>query len=111
MTLPNLLCGNDPTTQQIFLKFHCKLFEWVIKRFIRPEMTSNNLSSNALLVKLASIDNQALTKTQQEMIDKEEYTALYSNVYNQWNYKAFKMPFEVSEKSLFKSGLVHLTLT
>ena len=73
-------------------------------RFIRPEMTSNNVSSNALHVELASVDYQALAKNQQDIVDKLEYTAQYSNVHYWCNYKSFKIPFQVSAKSSFMSG-------
>ncbi len=57
VSIPNLLCGSKPTTQQIMIKFHWQVFERMRKRFIRPEMTSNNLSSEALCIELSSIDN------------------------------------------------------
>ncbi len=63
------------------IKFHWELFEQMRKRFIRPEMTSDNVPSNARHVELASVDNQALAKNQQFIVDKLEYTAQYSNVH------------------------------
>jgi len=50
MSLPNLLCGIDKTTPQITIKFYWKLFELMRKRFIRPENTQTNHSTNALLI-------------------------------------------------------------
>ncbi len=67
-------------------------------------MTSNDVSSKALLVKLARFDKQVLADNQQVIVDKLEFTAQYPNVHNQCNFNFFKMPFEVSEKSLFMSG-------
>jgi hypothetical protein len=104
VSVPNLLCGSDPTTQQIMIKFDWEFFEQMRKRFIRPEMTSNNVSSNALHGESASVDNQALAKNQQDIVDKLEYTAQYSNAHYQCNYNSFKMPFQVSDESLFMSG-------
>ena len=47
VSLPNLLCGIDKTTPQITFKFYWKLFELMRKRFIRPENTQTNHSTNA----------------------------------------------------------------
>jgi hypothetical protein len=62
VSVPNLLCESEPKTQQIMIKFHWQVFEQMRKRFIRPDMTSNNLSSNALCIELSTVDNQALVK-------------------------------------------------
>jgi hypothetical protein len=73
----NLRCGSEPKTQQIMIKFHWQVFEQMRKRFIRPDMTSNNLSSDTLCIELSTIDNPALVKNQQDIGDKLEYNALY----------------------------------
>ena len=104
MSVPNLVRGSNLTTQHIMIKFYWELFEQMRKRFIRPEMTSNDVSSNALHVELARIDKKVLAKNQQDIVDKLEYAAHYSNVHYWCNYKSFKMPFKVSGKSLFISG-------
>jgi hypothetical protein len=80
VSLPNLLCGNEPTTQQIWIQFHWQVFEQTRERFIRTETTSNNLSSDGLCIELSTVDNQALVKNQLDIGDKLEYTTLYSNV-------------------------------
>ncbi len=67
-------------------------------------MTLNDVSSNALYVELAKIDKKVLTKNQRDIIDKIEYTTNYSNLHYWCNYKSFKMPFEVSDKSLLMAG-------
>jgi hypothetical protein len=103
VSMPNLLCGSDPTTQQIMIKFHWELFEQIKKRILRPELTSNNLSSNTLHVELSSIDEKSLVKNQRDTGDELDYTALYSKVHKKFNYNCFKMPFQVSDKSLFMS--------
>jgi hypothetical protein len=64
VSLPNLLCASDTTTPQITIKFYWKLFELMRKRFIRPEKTPKNQSSNALSVELLKMDNQAILKDQ-----------------------------------------------
>ncbi len=109
VSVPNLLRGSVPTTQQIMIKFHWELFEQMRKIFIRPEMTSNNVSSNALHVELASIDNQALAKNQ-DIVDKLEYNAQYSNVYY-----AITIPSKCHFKYLTNhyscQAVTHLTLS
>jgi hypothetical protein len=75
VSVPNLICESVPTTQHIMIKFHWELFEQMRKRFIRPEMTSNDVSSKALLVKLARFDKQVLADNQQDIVDKLEFTA------------------------------------
>jgi hypothetical protein len=81
VSVPNLVRGSNLTTQHIMIKFYWELFEQMRKRFIRPEMTSNDVSSNALHVELARIDKKVLAKNQQDIVDKLEYTAQYSNVH------------------------------
>ncbi len=104
VSVPNLLCGSNPTTQHIMMKFYWELFERMRKSFIRPEMTLNDVSSNALYVELARIDKKVLAKNQRDIVDKLEYTAKYSNLHYWCNCKSFKKPFEVSDKSLFMAG-------
>jgi hypothetical protein len=67
-------------------------------------MTLNDVSSNTLYVELARIDKKVLAKNQRDIVDKLEYTAKHSNHHYWCNYKSFKMPFDVSDKSLFMSG-------
>ncbi len=43
-------------------------------------------------------------KNQQVIDDKLKYTALYSNVESECTYNSFKMPFQISDKSLFIAG-------
>jgi hypothetical protein len=48
VSVPNLFCGSEQTAQQILITFYWQVFERMRKRFIRPEITSNNLASNTL---------------------------------------------------------------
>ncbi len=80
MSVPNLFSRSEPRAQQILIKFHWQVFERMRKRFIRPGITSNGLSSNALWVELSKIDNQVLIKKQGDATDELEYAGLYSNV-------------------------------
>ncbi len=104
VSVPNQFCGSEQTAQQIMIKFHWQVLEQMRKRFDRMVITSNNLSSNTLWVELSKIDNQALVKKQQDATDKLEYAGLYSNVRSKCKYNFFKMPFQISRKSLFMSG-------
>jgi hypothetical protein len=104
MSVSNLFGGSERTAQQILIKFHWQVFEQMRKRFISPDTTSNDLSSDALRVEFSKIDDQALVKKQRDATDELEYAGLYSNIRRQCKYKFFKMPFQISDKSLFMSG-------
>jgi hypothetical protein len=98
VSLPNLLCGIDKKTLQITIKFYWKLFELMRKRFIRPENTKTNHSTNSLLIELSKMDDQARLKNQQNTSEILVYNSF------QYNFTSFKMPFQVFDKTLFKSG-------
>jgi hypothetical protein len=70
VSIPNSLCGSEPTTQLITIKFYWQVFEGMRKEFIRPEMTSTNLSAEALCIELSRINNHALVKNQRDVGDK-----------------------------------------
>ncbi len=98
VSLPNMFVSSDTRTLTIMINFYWKLFEQMRKRYIRPERTPENRSTNALLLELSKMDDEAIMRDQQNMVDKLEYTSL------SYNFSPFKMPFQVLDQSLFKSG-------
>ncbi len=68
------------------------------KRYVRPERTPENWSTNALLLELSKMDDEVIMKDQQNTVDTSEYTSL------SYNFSSFKMLFQVLHQSLFKSG-------
>jgi hypothetical protein len=100
VSLPNLLSGIDKTTPQITItiKFYWKQFELTRKRFIRPENTQTNHSTNALLIELSKVDDQVSLKNQRNTSEILVYNSL------QYNFSSFTMPFQVNDNTLFKSG-------
>jgi hypothetical protein len=74
------------------------------KRFVRPENTSNGLSCEAHQDELSKLAHEALVLKQQTISDQLEYASLFSNGATKCAKKFFKMPFSVTDKSLFTSG-------
>jgi hypothetical protein len=64
VSLPIMFLSSDTTTPTITIKFYWKLFELMRKRYIRPEKTTNNQSSNTLHVKLTKMDDEDVLKDQ-----------------------------------------------
>jgi len=98
VSLPNLLYGSDMSTPYIKIKMNFKVFELMRKRFVRPEKTPSNLSRNALLTELSKLDYQARLQDQQKTSELFDYTSVRHNL------TPFKMPFQIIDKTLFKSG-------
>jgi hypothetical protein len=98
LSLPNMFLSSDTTTLTITIKFYWKLFEIMRKRYVRPEKTTNNQSSNALRLELTKMDNEDILKDQQNSNDELEYSSLSCN------FTLFNMPFQVFDQSLFKSS-------
>jgi hypothetical protein len=98
VSLPNLLYGSDISTPYIKIKMNFKVFELMRKRFVRPEKTPSNLSRNALLIELSKMDHQAMLQDQQKTSELFDYTS------ERYNLTPFKMPFQIIDKTLFKSG-------
>jgi hypothetical protein len=98
VSLPNMFLSSDTTTPTITIKFYWKLFELMRKRYVRPEKTTNNQSSNTLRVELTKMDDEDVLKDQQNRNDILEYSSL------SYNFTFFKMPFQVFDQSLFKSS-------
>lgn len=98
MSLPNLLCGSDMFTAHIKIMFNLRVLELMRKRFLRPENTPSNQSRNALLNELSKMDEQARLKDQQNTSELFEYTS------GHYNFTSFKMPFQMTDKTLFNSG-------
>jgi hypothetical protein len=65
VSLPNMFVSSDTKTPTITINFYWKLFELMRKRYVRPERTPENGSSNALLLELSKMDDEAIMKDQQ----------------------------------------------
>ncbi len=74
------------------------------RRFVRPENTSNGLSCEALKDELSKLAHKARVQKQHVVSDQVEYSSLFSNGSKKQTIKFFKMPFLVTNKSLFTSG-------
>ncbi len=57
VSLPNMFVSSDTKTPTITINFYWKLFELMRKRYVRPERTPENQSSNALLLELSKMDD------------------------------------------------------
>ncbi len=66
--------------------------------------TSNGLSCEALHDELTKLAYEALVQKQQTVSDQLKYASLFSNGARKRTIMAFKMPFLVTDKSLFTSG-------
>jgi hypothetical protein len=64
VSLPKMFLSSNTTTPTITIKFYWKLFELMRKRYVRPEKTTNNQSSNALRVESTKMDNEDVLKDQ-----------------------------------------------
>ena len=104
VTIPNPGGG-----QQFFVvKFHLKVFELMMKKFVRPDNTSNGVSVYALKEELTKIDKELqIDKTQSQVVQSE-----FDTVYNKLMLtlpsgsfqQLFKIPFFVADKSLHSAG-------
>jgi hypothetical protein len=74
------------------------------RRFVRLENTSNGLSCEALKNELSKLAHKARVQKQHVVSDQVEYSSLFSNGSTERTIKFFKMPFLVTNKSLFTSG-------
>jgi hypothetical protein len=95
VSIPNMFSVSEATDSHICVKFYLQVFERMQKRFVRPENTSNGLSCEALQDELSKLTHAAL---------QLEYASLFSNGATKRTIKFFKMPFLVTDKSLFTSG-------
>jgi hypothetical protein len=74
------------------------------RRFVRLENTSNGLSFEALKDELSNLEHEAHVGKQHVVSDQVKYSSLFSNRSTEQTIKFFKMPFLVTDKSLFTSG-------
>ncbi len=74
------------------------------RRFVRQENTSYGLSCEALKYELSKLAHEACVQKQHVVSDQVEYSSLFSNWSTERTIKFFKMPFLVTNKSLFTSG-------
>ncbi len=81
VSLPNMFLSSfkQHNNTNYHNKVYRKLFELMRKRYVRPEKTTNNQSSNALHLELAKMDNEDILKDQQNRNDKLEYSSLSYN--------------------------------
>jgi hypothetical protein len=56
--IPNIFAGPQRNGHSLVVKFHLKVFELTLKRFVRPENPSNGISENALKAELLKIENE-----------------------------------------------------
>jgi hypothetical protein len=99
VSLPNLLCGGDLSSPHIKIMFNLKVFELMRKRFLRPENIPSNKSTNALLMELSKMDNQARLKYQHNTGELFEKASIHDNLFT-----PFQVPFQKNDKTVFKSG-------
>jgi hypothetical protein len=74
------------------------------RSFVRPENTSNGLSDEGLQDELSKLTHKACVQKQHVVSDQVKYSSLFSNGSTEQTIKFFKMPFLVTDKSLFTSG-------
>ncbi len=79
VSLPKMFLSSNTTTPTITIKFYWKLFELMRKRYVRPEKTTNNQSSNALRVESTKMDNEDVLKDQWNRNEILEYSSLSYN--------------------------------
>ncbi len=104
VSIPNIFSVSEATYSHICIKFHWQVFERMRRRFVRPENTSNGLSCEALQDELSKLAHEALVQKQQTVSDQLKYESLFLNGARKHTIRAFKMPFLVTDKSLFTSG-------
>ncbi len=103
VSIRNIFSVSEATNSQICVKFHWQGFER-IRRFVWPENTSNGLSCQAFQDELFKLAHEACVRKQHVVSDQVEYASLFSNGARERTIKFFKMPFLVTDKSLFTSG-------
>jgi hypothetical protein len=104
VSIPNIFSVGESTNSHFSVKFHCKVFEQMRKRFIRPEKTPNGSSFKALQEELYKFTCDTLVQQQHADSGEIEYITQFSNAEAQLTTKYFKMPFSVTDNSLFTSG-------
>jgi hypothetical protein len=72
--------------------------------FVRLENTSNGLSCEAFKDELSKLAHKARVQKQHVVSDQVEYSSLFLNGAKEVTIKFFKIPFFVTNKSLFTSG-------